>query len=84
MFKALNAKELSQTKEEILKHEIRRKIYDLCDGRLTVNEIAERFKETRQNVTYHLSVLNSTGLVSFKEDGRERDITIKHWNKVIL
>ena len=72
MFKALKAKELSQTKDEILKHELRRKIYDLCDGKLTVNEIAEKFTETRQNITYHLGVLNSAGLVAFKEDGRER------------
>lgn len=72
MFKALNAKELTQTKDTLLEHELRRKIYDLCDGKLTVNEIAEKFKETRQNITYHLGVLNTAGLVSFKEEGRER------------
>jgi len=72
MFKAINVKELTQTKDEILKHELRREIYNLCDGKLTVNEIAGKFKETRQNITYHLGILNSAGLVAFKEDGRER------------
>ena len=72
MFKAINAKELTQTKDTLLEQEIRRKIYDLCDGKHTVNEIAEKFEETRQNITYHLGVLNSAGLVAFKEDGRER------------
>ncbi|MHA1828348.1 MAG: ArsR/SmtB family transcription factor [Candidatus Heimdallarchaeaceae archaeon] len=72
MFKALNFKELNQTKDELLKHELRKKIYDLCEGKLTVNEIAAKFSETRQNVTYHLGILNSAGLVAFREVGRER------------
>jgi len=72
MFKALNTKELTETKNNLLAHELRKKIYDLCDGKLTVNQIAEKVNETRQNVGYHLGVLVSAGLVSYLEDGRER------------
>jgi DNA-binding transcriptional ArsR family regulator len=72
IFKALNTKELIETKNSLLEHELRKKIYDFCDGKLTVNQIAERVKESRQTVDYHLGVLTSSGLVSYKEDGRER------------
>jgi len=72
LFKLLNNDKISKIKQKILEHELRKKIYDLCDGTLTVNQIAEKFETKHQNITYHLGILTSAGLLSYREEGRER------------
>ena len=39
---------------------------------LTVNSIAERFTVTRQAISLHVKILNECGLITIKQQGRER------------
>ena len=52
----------------------RREIINLLSkkSRMTINEIADNFKTTRQGVTKHLYFLNSAGLVKIIPEGRTR------------
>jgi DNA-binding transcriptional ArsR family regulator len=72
VLKLSNSKAIRQEKEEILKNEIKRKIYELCDGKHTVNDIALELKVTQPNVSYHLSSLLESGLVLYDELGGKR------------
>ena len=39
---------------------------------LSVNSIAERFKVTRQAVSLHVKILHECGLITIRQQGRER------------
>ena len=39
---------------------------------LNLNTIAEKFKSTRQAISLHVKILHECGLVSIKQQGRER------------
>jgi DNA-binding transcriptional ArsR family regulator len=67
VLKLANSKTISEERERVLKNEIKKKIYDLCDGQHTVNDIANELKTTQPNVSYHLSSLLESGLVLFDE-----------------
>jgi DNA-binding transcriptional ArsR family regulator len=62
VLKLTNNKIIEEQKQSILKNEIKKKIYDLCDGKHTVNDIAVETKTTQPNVSYHLSSLLESGL----------------------
>lgn len=72
VLKLANNREIRQEKEEILKNEIKRKIYELCDEKHTVSDIASELKTTQPNVSYHLSSLLESGLVLYDELGGKR------------
>ena len=44
----------------------------LAKQALTVNAIAEQFEVTRQAVSLHVKILNECGLITIKQQGRER------------
>lgn len=67
VLKLTNIKTICEEKERILKNEIKKKIYDLCDGQHTVNDIVSELKTTQPNVSYHLGSLLESGLVLFDE-----------------
>ncbi len=72
VLKLANNKAIQQEKESILKNEMKKKIYELCDGRHTVNDIANEIKTTQPNVSYHLASLLESGLVLFDDLGGKR------------
>lgn len=72
LFKLLNADKITEIKQKILEHDLRRKVYDLCDGTLTVNQISDKLEQSPQNTTYHLGVLTSAGILSYRKEGREK------------
>jgi len=72
VLKLANNKVIQQEKESILKTEMKKKIYELCDGRHTVNDIANELKTTQPNVSYHLASLMESGLVLFDDLGGKR------------
>lgn len=52
----------------------RRDIYKILSERdgLTINQISDNFKISRQGITKHLKMLESSGLVKIEKYGRER------------
>jgi DNA-binding transcriptional ArsR family regulator len=72
VLKLANNKAIQQEKESILKNEMKKKIYELCDGKHTVNDIANELKTTQPNVSYHLASLLESGLVLFDDLGGKR------------
>jgi len=72
VLKLANSNSIMKQKESILKSKTKRKIYELCDGKHTVNEIAEELKTTQPNVSYHLSSLLESGLVLYEDLGGKR------------
>ncbi|MBE0512887.1 winged helix-turn-helix transcriptional regulator [Candidatus Bathyarchaeota archaeon] len=72
ILKLANSKIILQEKKEILKNKTKRKIYELCDGKHTVSDIASELKTTQPNVSYHLSSLLELGLVLYDELGGKR------------
>lgn len=74
LFKAANYKAIEQTKLESLKTEVRKKIYDLCDGNRSVQQIAQEvepqkpLKQSQPLVSYHLAILTSQGLVNYRAE----------------
>lgn len=71
-YKIVHASEIEERKLEILKPDIRRKIYDLCDEPRSAKEIARRLGTKAQNVHYHLNVLADYGLLDFDVEANER------------
>ena len=57
-----------------LADQTRRKLLDrlFADSGLTLNELSERLKMTRQAVAQHLAVLESANLISTVRRGREK------------
>lgn len=78
LFKLVNAEKIEEMKQKILKHDLRRQIYELCDGTLTVGQMAEKIGKKPPHVTYHLNILTSAGLLSYRVEGRE-----KHYFKTL-
>jgi len=72
VLKLANNRSILKEKEKVLKNETRQKIYELCDGKHTVSDIAAELKTTQPNVSYHLSTLLESGLVLYDELGGKR------------
>ena len=72
VLKLANNKAVLKQKDTILRNETKRKIYQLCDGKHTVSDIASELSTTQPNVSYHLSSLLESGLVLYDELGGKR------------
>ena len=74
VLKLANSKAIAEAKDVILKgpESTKRKIYDLCDGKRTVNDIAILLGLTQPNVSQHLSSLLELGLVLYDEAGGKK------------
>jgi len=74
VLKLANSEAIRREKETILKgaDSTKRKVYDLCDGKRTVNDIASELKLTQPNVSQHLSSLLESGLVLYDEVGGKK------------
>ncbi len=66
-------KELTIMKDQILgRSQIRRKIYNFCDGELTVNEIAKKIGQKLPNVSTEITLLKDSGLITIKKSGKNK------------
>ena len=72
VLKLANNKAILKEKDKILRNETKRKIYESCDGKHTVSDIASELNTTQPNVSYHLSSLLESGLVLYDELGGKR------------
>lgn len=72
VLKLAHSKAILAEKNKILKNVTKRKIYELCDGKHTVSDIASKLNTTQPNVSYHLASLLECGLVLFDEVGGKR------------
>lgn len=68
LFKLVNISRIEDVKARALKTEAKRKVYDSCDGTKTVKEIAEVVGASERLVYYHLSSLQSIGLISYRDE----------------
>jgi DNA-binding transcriptional ArsR family regulator len=72
VIKLANGKAIREEKEAILKGVAKKKVYELCDGKNTVNEIAAKSELSQPNVSQHLSSLLESGLVLYDEVGGKK------------
>ncbi|MFQ5884596.1 MAG: ArsR/SmtB family transcription factor [Thermoplasmata archaeon] len=72
VLKIVNAEKIQKTKESLLRSDMKRKIYELCDGRHTVKDMTSRLKTTPPNVSYHLSTLLESGFVRYEDIAGKR------------
>ena len=67
LYKLVNSERIQKAKDRLLKSKTKRRIYELCDGKHTVTDITKKLSISQPNVSYHLSTLLESGLVSFRE-----------------
>lgn len=74
VLKLANSETLQKEKEFILRgpESTKRKIYDLCDGKRTVGDIASILNQTQPNVSQHLASLLESGLLLYRDEGGKR------------
>lgn len=72
VLKLAHSKAILREKKSILKNETKRRVYDLCDGKHTVTDIAKELRTTQPNVSYHLSSLLESGLILYEDVGGKR------------
>lgn len=66
-------KELGLLKDQILgRSNIRRRIYELCEGELTINEIANKINQKLPNVSTEINYLVESGLIRIKKIGSKK------------
>ncbi len=78
LYKAVNSKAIEQVKEDLLKADVRKKAYDLCDGTKSVTQIAQiidpakPLKQSQALISYHLTTLERSGLLWHRDEGGQR------------
>jgi len=70
--KLIHSEAISEKKKEILKNRTKRRIYELCDGKRTVNDLTKIMKTSQPNVSYHLASLLESGLLLYEDVGSNR------------
>ncbi|MGE5533362.1 MAG: ArsR/SmtB family transcription factor [Bacillota bacterium] len=72
-YKLLNSKAIEDAQEKMLKVDVRKKIFDNCDGKKVVTQIAqavfpnEPVEKSMPKVSYHLAILEDYGLVKSRD-----------------
>jgi len=72
ILKLAHSQTILKEKENILKNKTKRAIYNLCDGKHIVTDIAKELNATQPNVSYHLSSLLEVGLILYEDVGGRR------------
>lgn len=72
VLKLVNNEKIIAAKSEILKNENKRKVYELCDGKTTVKDMATALNTSQPNVSYHIASLLESGLLTTIESGGNR------------
>ena len=74
LFRLLNSKAIEDARGEILKLAIRKRVFDLCDNKKTVTQIAqeafqgEPIEKSLPKVSYHLAILEEYSLVAHRDE----------------
>src|SRR3989337_1382571 len=74
LFRLVNSKAIEAARDEILKMTVRKKIFDLCDNKRAVAQIAqeafqgEPLEKSQPKVSYHLAILEEYGLVDHRDE----------------
>ena len=77
-YKLVNRDAIEKGRESVLKDKTRKRIFDLCDKKHAVNQMAQAvFPEkplttSQPAVSYHLSILEDYGLVAYVDKGGQR------------
>ena len=78
LFRLVNEKQIESARKEILELGVRKKIFDLCDNKRTVTQIAqevfsgELLEKSQPKVSYHLAILEDFGLVAHRDEKGQR------------
>ncbi len=64
LYKLTHADQIKAAKKKVLAGGPRRKVYDLCDGKKGVTEIAKILKVRQPTVTHHLITLSELGFIT--------------------
>lgn len=74
LFKLVNAELIEKARDRILKVEIRKKIYEMCDNKRGVTQIAheifptELIDKSLPKISYHLAILEDYGLLEHRDN----------------
>lgn len=77
-FKLVNAKSIDESRTKILELDLRKKIFDLCDGKKTVTQVTqsvfptEALDKAQPKVSYHLGILEDYGLIGYRDNKGQR------------
>ncbi len=63
LYKLVYADQIKVAKKKVLAKRSRRKVYDLCDGKKGVTEIAKILQFRQPTVTHHLTTLSESGFI---------------------
>jgi hypothetical protein len=78
LFKLANDKTIENARKDILKVPIRKKIFDLCDNRRTVTQIAqdsfqgESIARSLPKASYHLAILEEYDMIDHRDEKGQR------------
>jgi DNA-binding transcriptional ArsR family regulator len=78
LYKAVHIKIIEEIKDNLLKVETRRRVYELCDGTKTVSEIAQALdpskplKQSQALASYHLTTMERAGLLGHTDQKGQR------------
>ena len=68
LYKLTHIEEIRKAKRQVLSRKSRKEVYDLCDGKKSVSEIAKILKFKQPTITHHLTELSNLGFVSSKTE----------------
>jgi hypothetical protein len=77
-FKLVNMKAIEDSREEVLKVPIRKKIFNLIDNKRSVTEIAntvfegEKPEKSLPKVSYHTGILEDYGMIAHRDEKGQR------------
>lgn len=78
MFKLVNQEHIETARKEILALDVRKRIFEQCDNKKTVTQIAqiifsgEPLEKSQPKMSYHLAVLEDYGLVDHRDEKGQR------------
>jgi DNA-binding transcriptional ArsR family regulator len=78
LFKLINYKAIEDGRKDILKVAIRKRIFDLCDNKKTVTQIAqnafegEPLAKSQPKTSYHLAILEDYDLLDHRDEKGQR------------
>jgi len=64
LYKLIHAEQIKEAKKKVLASSSTRKVYDLCDGKKEVTEIAKILGLTQPTITHHLTKLSELGFIA--------------------
>jgi len=63
---------LDMTRKRILSSAVRQAVYELCDGKHSVNAVATSLAKSPQQISNNINLLLSAGLIKEERHGKEK------------